>query len=127
VTKSWRAGCHRYEHARPLPGERAFLRCTPTNGATEAWYVAFDSAEHLYQWYYQVTDSKHISRSSGDCAKDQVAEGTWHYERSAGVDAGRLACWRDGQQSWLVWNHTELHIGAEAYRNDLNGRALFDW
>jgi hypothetical protein len=127
VAKTWRAGCHRYEHTQRLLGERAFIGCTPTNGATEAWYVAFDSAEHLSQWYYQVTDSKHISRASGDCAKDQVAEGTYHYDRSPGVEAGHLACWRDGQQSRLAWTHTELHIGAEAYRNDLNDRDLYDW
>jgi hypothetical protein len=127
VTKSWRAGCHRYEHAQPFLGEQAFIECTPTNGATEAWYVAFDSAEHMYQWYYGVTDSKHISRSSSDCAKNQVAEGTYHYDRSPGVEAGHLACWRDGQQSRLLWTHTALHIGAEAYRNDLDERALYQW
>jgi hypothetical protein len=127
VAKMWRAGCHRYEHSEPLLGEQAFIECIPSKGATEAWYVAFDSAEHLYQWFYKVTDSKHISRASGDCAKVQVAEGTYHYDSSPGVDAGHLACWRDGQQSRVVWTHTELHIGAEAYRNDLNDTALYDW
>jgi hypothetical protein len=127
VSKSWRAGCHRYEHSQALTGERAYIQCTPSYGATSVWYVAFDNADHLYQWYYGVTDNKNIARASGDCAKVQVAEGTYHYDSDPRVDVGHFACWRDGQQSRIVWTHTELHIGAEAYRNDLNDADLYNW
>jgi hypothetical protein len=127
VSKSWRAGCHRYQRTQPLAGEQASIQCTPSSGATTVWYMTFDNADHLYQWYYRVTDSKNIARASGDCAKVQVAEGTWHYDSNPTVDVGHLACWRDGQQSRMVWTHTELHIGAEAYRNDLDDAGLYNW
>ena len=123
LPKEWRAQCQRYRLDQV--GERAALACDPSGGATKAWYIAFDSASNMYQWYFGVTDSQSISRNSGNCEKDQVAESTYRNTKNATV--GHLACWREGQKSWIIWAHEGLHIGASAYRNDLNDRDLFNW
>ena len=113
-------------HRSGLLGERAGVVCVPSYGASKAWYIAFDASSALYQWYFQLTDSKSIARNSGNCHREQLpGEGFW--TRGSGPNVGHLACYQVGQQVWMVWADTELRIGAFAYRPDLSYPSLYDW
>jgi hypothetical protein len=87
-------------------------------------YQQFTTREQLNDWYLGILDAKNIGRGSGDCAKVEVGESSYFVSN---IEVGRLACYREGGRSWVVWTHLKLGIGASAYRNDSRDVALYEW
>jgi hypothetical protein len=121
VPKDFRATCTR---ARSPAQADAVVVCTPPTGVNNVWYYAFGTTEKMYGWYFGLVDEKSIPHGSGNCKKDQVAEGTYTREGNA---AGHLVCYRDGGKSYTLWTNDKLTIAGAAYRNDLNDATLYQW
>jgi len=121
VPKNFRATCTRDDDLR---GAAAGLSCSPPTGATTIWYDVYDTTDRMYQEYFEEVANQNISRSQGDCKKDQVAEEQYNI---SGVTAGHLACYTSGQQSYMIWTYDKLAILITAFRNDLGDQTLYNW
>jgi hypothetical protein len=121
VPKNFRETCRR---ATGPPQAYAKVVCTPSTDAKSVGYYRFITADKMYRWYFDFIDTKSIDRGKGNCYEDTVAEHTYPLVLTT---LGRLACYRDGGKSFILWTHEKLLIGSLAYREDLRGDVLYQW
>lgn len=122
VPRQYRAQCKRQDD--PPENTIAAVICVPPTVANFVRYQQFTTREQMNDWYSGILNAENIGRSSGDCAKVQVGESQYFVSN---IEVGRLACYRQGGRSWVVWTRLKLGIGASAYRNDLNDATLYKW
>jgi hypothetical protein len=91
-------------------GAVAGLSCDGPDG-TKIGYYQFESKEALRSWYESFLPP--LTPNTGDCAKDDAAEGTWS---SDGQDRGRLGCATVQVDSdtyrLIAWTTDDQAIGA---------------
>lgn len=86
------------------------------------YYEQFATAADMRESYEAYLVAQGIERGAGTtCDEGAPAEGTWN-----GSD-GRVACFVDDGNAWVVWSATRLRLVAVAIDPEGDLRRLFDW
>jgi hypothetical protein len=127
INERIRPSCSRYTGA-PLPtGADAEVQCS-TSGVFMA-VTHFTSQGALNTFYGNTLSSvAHAKTGEGTgCPGDIPSEASWHFTNTASTAQGRLVCFHFQGSAGLGWTYTRFTIYADAFRNDLDDKALYHW
>ena len=118
----FRDACRRTEEPSERIGTLASLRCelALTAEADTVWYDRFDSLQQLSNALLDITEAYSLVR--GECEPDvSRAQGNWQV---GSTHSGRLLCYQDSGNTWIIWTYDAERIAARAVRG---GDAAEDW
>jgi len=133
VPASLSVSCKRASRAVRTSGENgvggrrteAVVRCTPRgDGADRAFFTLLANRDRLESAFDDVADAAGVEDTGEDCADVNLAQ--HDYTTEDNVD-GRVACYRDGGESYLVWSLPEFRILGSVQRDDRNDGDLYDF
>lgn len=123
VADSVRADCR---GTTRLPADAtAGLVCTPVEGANRVRFYRFSTDDALTEYFDRQVERAGVVRDSeADCS--QVVDVEHAYQTVRGLD-GRVACYRSGGRSTLVWTMPEATAVGVAERFDTDDQSVYDW
>ena len=101
ISTSIRPGCSEVALEDRLATSIAQAVCfAESEPRLERGYALFDDVATMYEFYEQIVDD--FERDSGSCPDDVPSEEPWFYNDTPDVTRGRVTCYEDDGQPWLV-------------------------
>jgi hypothetical protein len=106
-------------------GAVSAIVCTPVEGADVVRYYAFPNTDAMTAFYdARVEESGAARNAPDDCSQVVDVE---HAFSTARNTSGRVACFRDGGRSMLLWTMPAVRAVGLAERDDVDDQSLYDW
>lgn len=111
--------------------EIATAFCTP-RGSVAYSMTLYETTFALYNdyngWSIGRGNPPPARQDPANCGAGKPSKGNWSYTKTDNQDpVGRLTCYFQEGDAWIVWTYDKQKILAIASREDDNMRALYDW
>jgi hypothetical protein len=123
--------CDISKHDSLFEDEIATAFCTP-RGSVAYSMTLYETMFALYNdyngWSIGRGNPPPVRQDPANCAVGKPSKGNWSYKNADNQDpVGRLTCYFQEGDAWIVWTYDKQKILAIASREDDNMRALYDW